>query len=365
MLNKLAWIVASLIAASFVSACAWTARSPIRLTEDVGSYLDVAAAIEVGKPYDAHERPITYPLVVVALRRLGITGNPGLIGFNVVCLAVGLAAFAIIAGRDLGLASWEIAVVVSCTLCSRIVFDLVTMAQPETAYLATTMGAVLCASMAASRRRQAIWIAGAIALTAASIALRTVGIALVPAVLWTFRSKLSGRMWVAAAVTAGCLGLAWLSSTQYAALVPFHSHTFSQTNAPVFVAGSVVRWRLQSIFELFTNLEPVSIARLPGFVRQEVSYLGLLLLMPILIAAWRCRRSTIAAYFAVYCAIIFVWPFSYTRFFMPVVPCLFAFQWLAIRDLWRAVRNRQCIEKKSAAGRGDDQPGADSPPSVA
>lgn len=352
MFNKLVLAAAGLIAIAFVSVCARAAWGPVRYGEDVGAYLSVAEAIEAGQPFDAQERPIGYPLVLAGLHHLGITGNAGRVGFNVFCLAVGLAAFAAIAHRDLGLASWEIACLVSWTLCSKIVFELVTYAQPECVYVATSLGAVLCLLRSASSRRQAAWIAAAAALIAASIALRTIGIALVPAFLWMFRSKLRNPLWTTAALVAGCVGLAWIRSTQYTGIFPLSSYSFTHTNAALFILDTVVRWRLQTVFSVFTNIRTESIGTLPWLIRQEAAYFGLLFFLPVLVGTWKCRRSPLAVYLAVYCAIVFMWPFSYTRFLMPVVPCLFAFAWFAIRDVWRQVHESSSIRQQKNADSG-------------
>jgi hypothetical protein len=192
MLNKLVWTAFfGLIAIGFTVSCVLRARVPDQIIDhDAVNYLTTATAIEIGQQIEKHERPLGYSYIIAGLCTVGFRSDAALIYFNVLCVGAGLAAFAAVARREIGLAPWQIVCVLSWVLCSYLVLDMATTAPPEMMFITTTMSALLCVSMSQWSHRPMAWILGAIILMATSIAPRTVGVALVLAVLWRFRHSL-------------------------------------------------------------------------------------------------------------------------------------------------------------------------------
>jgi len=186
MLSKLVLALSSLLFIVFGSAYLSQAFGPARGGYDALDYVRIAEAIDTGEPYDHRQFPIGYPLVLVAFRRAGFSGNMPLVVFNLICLAIGLAATFTMGRRYLGLSSLELACLGTWIVASRVMLDLATIGQPEMAFLMTTSLAVWCLWRAADGGEvRGTWLAAGVALSVASISLRNVGVALIPAVLWT------------------------------------------------------------------------------------------------------------------------------------------------------------------------------------
>jgi len=304
----------------------------MRTDQDVSHYIPMADDIETGHPIAEKDRqwPIGYPLAIVALRHVGCGGNLGLIGFNLVGLGIGLAAFGALATRDLKLSQPAIAIVLACTLLSRFTFDMATIAQPELPFMGSTMGSLLCLSVSATSRRPFAWIVAATVLAAVSTELRTIGIALFPAIGVSVLRLQPRWAWpMAAAAVCGALVI---TQTKYFGIL---TERFAASGSG-FVLSSCIAWRLEELGQVVTNL---SRHNLPYLVGYDFPRIGAIALAAVAVGAWKYRRSPIAPYLVCYAALILISAFrDLLRFYVPILPFLFALAWIASRDLWRAAR---------------------------
>jgi hypothetical protein len=334
--------VAVCVAVWFLAVCAIRAGQPARTTYDVSHYLPMANAIETGRPFAEKDRqwPVGYPWLIVGLRRIGMGSNTGLIAFNVAALFVGLVLFGVIGVRDLQLSLAEVSGVIAASLASGITLDLTTIAQPEMAFLATTMGTLLCLSFARNSKRPALWFAAAIILAACSALLRTIGIALFPAIPFaafrvpSLHAQVRHPRWVAVLAAVALVGCFLITQTHYFSVLVDRF----RVSGAWFVLSSCPYWRLEELGQVFTNLTRPA---LPLVVQYELPFIGLAALAAIIFGSWRSRSSSLVVYLACYGAMLSLWTFwDLVRFYSPVLPCVFALAWIGARDVWRDARSR-------------------------
>jgi hypothetical protein len=91
------------------------------------------------------------------------------------------------------------------------------------------------------------------------------------------------------------------------------------------------RIRLEEWGELMIN---TSMAQLPGALQAVVPWAGAIGAFLVCFgAARRARFGVVDAYAACYIAILLVWPYRDSRFWLPVFPILAAYSWLALEKL--------------------------------
>jgi 4-amino-4-deoxy-L-arabinose transferase-like glycosyltransferase len=340
LLRPLAWMLASGLIAACLCVYLSNAFGPPRLGYDVPEYLKIAEAINAGEAYDNHQWPVGYPIVLVCIWRAGICGNPGLILFNLGCLTVGLAFTFAIGRRFLALSWLELACLGAWTLASRVTLDLATIWQPEMAFLFTTTLATYCLWRATQRTDSAVvWLSVGTLCAVASIALRNIGVALIPAVIWT--GTFVSRDWSPVrragllARVAGLTGLAAISLINFGlfreASGPDAQPPRAIYQATGYVSGILgtldTRWEEAS--EIVANVGysagwPVQ-ARPAGFC------LGIAFVLAAALGIWQHRRSPAAIYLASYFAILAVWPYYMPRFWAPVLPLVACFAWVGCK----------------------------------
>jgi 4-amino-4-deoxy-L-arabinose transferase-like glycosyltransferase len=309
---------------------------------DVHEYVKIAEAINAGEPYNNHQWPIGYPIVLVCFWRAGIPGSPGLVLFNLLCLTAGLTVTFAIGRRFLNLTPLELACLCAWTLASRVTLDLATIRQPEMAFLLTTTLGVWCLWRACERPGHSLaWLTAGLVCASVSVSLRNVGIALIPAALWT--GAVVSRDWTAA--RRALLLVAIAAVTCGAALVFINFGLFREASGPdaqppraVYhatgylngILGTIdTRWEEAS--EIVANVGYS--AGWPPQVRPAGFSLGLAFVLAAALGLWKHRRSPAAIYLAVYFSILTVWPFYMPRFWAPVLPLVACFAWIGCKTL--------------------------------
>jgi len=331
---------ASLVAVCLVFGAFYArgASGPLGVDYDSVDYFRMADSLHQGRHVQFSWWPVGYPILIEALRDCGL--GSALIWCNLLFLATGLALFWIVAARFHGLSHIECAALCTWTVASRIMLNLATVAQPEMCFLATSMGCVLCLSMALQSKSPS-WILPALVLTVCSVALRTVGISLYPAVLFTAHKIFSSRPAVPRAAAAILiLAVLGFASTL---LVDFKGYG-NECAGSVYRAMGVVHGLLTTIdlrweetTELSCNLGYFS--GWPTAVRPALFSFSLAVIGAGLAGIYRARRSPLAIYFASHVAILIVYPFYMPRFWASVAPLAAFFvwtgcKWVASRFLW-------------------------------
>lgn len=312
--------------------------APLRLSNDAIELLNMAASAADGNGFPPSRFPIGYPAIIAVLDRAGIARPPVFVALNLCGMALGLGAFYRLFREELGVESAAAGTL--CLLASASWVSILLAAIPiaEMCYLATSAVSLWCMCQAQRRggRGAATWIAGSVIACLASILLRVAGVTLVPALVWSVVRRPAVQRGLArplvlasigtlavAAAAAGC----WrVMQTEYFALLA--EHVRSDGFAGMLWRNS--QWRAAEVSEIFLN---VSAEWLPRFLGWDLVLLGVILLAVCGIGLGRHWRSPVAIYVAAYFVMLITWPYPGTRFWLPVLPLLLGFAFLAARRM--------------------------------
>jgi hypothetical protein len=295
--------------------------------------LATADWILAGRPAGFHSAntalPLGYPSLIAALKWCGVAN--WLYAVHLLSLAGGLAAFAYVASKQLGITDVAIAVSVLLTMASLVCLELTSTVASELVFLALAMGC-----LAFLLRQTALRIIAGALLCAASLSVRAVGVALIPAVCWAIAlhpsvKTLLTRRTVALAASSAilCAAIAFILKPhiEYASIV---GSRYSAGSDWGVVLGQQVS-KLSAFGELATNLRAEAVG---SAYRAEFVLLGVLIAGAAAIGF--CSRlrfiKPVDIYIASYAAIVFVYPFftygAGRRFLFPVLPLVCAYAYL-------------------------------------
>jgi hypothetical protein len=311
--------------------------SPLRLNTDATSFLTLASSFLDGQGFVIDGRPthfpVGYPLMVVALERSGLACSASIIGINLLMLALACASTAYLLRRSFQLQTDVIVFIGILTLLCWVIVKHATLPQSDLPYFGFAMAclATLTWSIDQPPLRRTLGIGIGVTLMIAAILVRTVGIALVPAVVLsclprTGWEKLPGwfRRYPArsaslfvllmSAVAGGCVAV---TQTRY----------FKEMLAEWVGWGELAQFRLVDWGEMVVN---TSIAKLPGTLQTIVCIAGGIGALVVCCGALRrARLEIVDSYALTYAAILTVWPYRDARFWMQIFPILAAYSWLA------------------------------------
>ncbi len=311
--------------------------SPLRLNTDSVLLLRMAEAFDEGrgfKPADVPAPfPIGYPASIAGLRAIGLDHAAGLIGANVLALCVALAAtWALIArlarsappSFDASLAPPLICLL---SAMSWIIVKHTSLVVSELLFFALSMLTLLVISEGGWARR---FLLGG-ALIGACVLLRTIGLALVPALLWSL-----AQMWLdqrrATARPLNVRSACWLAplaigAIALAALLAARSRYWTDmlslygTRSLTDAVLRTARFRLRDMGQFSLNLSSGAVDHLPAFLFPLAGAAGYAILFAGL---YRLRRAPHPAlvYLAASTGFILIWPYEDPRFLLPVIPLM-------------------------------------------
>lgn len=311
--------------------------SPLRLNTDSVLLLRMAEAFDQGrgfKPPDVPAPfPIGYPAFIIGLRAIGLDHAAGIIGANVLALIVALAATWALTARlarqapppfDASLAPPLVGLL---TAASWLVVKHTPVVMSELLFLALSMLTLLVISSGGWARR---FLLGG-ALIAACVLLRTIGLALVPALLWSGalmwldQRRAAGRppsirsAWRLAPIGIGAIAIAAI----LAARSRYWSDMLSLYGSQSFADAALrtARFRLSDMGQFTLNLSSSAVDHLPALIFPIAGAAGYALLFAGL---YRLRRAPHPAlvYLAASTAFILIWPYEDPRFLLPVIPLM-------------------------------------------
>lgn len=317
------------------------AASPLRMNTDAIEFLEVAASVSDGEGFLTNGKPSHYPpgypLILAALDRAEIARSSVMIGLNLASLGLGLACAGFILSRSLGIGREALLLLASMTLLSWVIVKHATLPISDVPYFGVSLASLALATRAAELRgrRKVFWLAAAAIVAGLAVSLRTIGVALAPAlalaacsgVSWD-RVSLAWRTHRRAALPVligGAIALALtgaiLSSTMYAREMVRDWRGL----------GDLVRFRLEDWGDLLIN---GSQAQLPQALQPFMMAMGLVFAGAMAMGV-RARRTIapVDAYMAAYAAILLVWPYRDARFWIPVVPLFLGYAWIGFREL--------------------------------
>ncbi len=293
------------LAALAIVAAAYLVQlpTPLRLHNDTVVLVSMAESAARGGGFLYHGQvshyPQGYPALIALLLRLGAFHVWVAVAINFVFLALGLWAATQLFPRD-----WAI---VLLTALSFVTIKHSTIPLTDLVFFGIAM---LC--LVAFQRGRLL---EGCALVLLAIATRRNGIALVPPLLWVLYKQ--RRILILPALAAVALTIR-LTST----LTDFHNTVAGHTliDSAIQIAG----FRAMEFGEIAANLPAIA---LPPIGQIILPCLGVIL-MALIAAGIAMRRKLfgpIELFFLSYAAILFVWPYYDPRFWLPVLPLIFAY----------------------------------------
>ncbi len=330
--------------------------SPLRLNTDAIVFLFLGQSAAAGKGFLVHGQPTHfpagYPAMLAGLDAAGLGASWAYIGLNCVFVAA-----AVWCSYRLYRQAFDFSGVMASALCvlvllCHVLVKHLTLPISDTVFMGLAMMALLACQRAVRSWR---WLPVAAGLVVIAVAVRTVGIALVPALGWaclpqgpeeglrghllTLRGLWNTRRGVvvggvAALVLAAAGGVRVIARTAYVreAGEVFQGHGGL---VPGFIWIS--RSRLLEWAEVAIN---VPMAKLPAAAAAVLPFIGAAVLAVILGGFWlrRWRAGVVEVFLLAYLFILFCWPYYDARFLLPVVPLALGAMGLWFRRLPRAGR---------------------------
>jgi hypothetical protein len=320
--------------------------SPLRLDTDSVVLLSVADSVAHGGGFmDNGQKTVFspgYPALLAVLIRTGLAHSWSFIGLNVILLAVGLFATYSLLIREF-FADNENAALTVCSLflLSFVVIKHFTIPLTDVPFFSFAMCCLAVASRATkidSDGNRNFFVLALVAwlLALAALALRRIGIALFPALVFMMLSSLQFRSFLKHRRTKAIIGLVFvvvgITTVSLVANTPTLMDVAAVTSgrSASSVVFSILLYRLTEFGELLLNL-PLS--KMPMPLHALVPWVGAVLIV-LTIFGLATKRSEIKpteVFMVSYAVILFAWPYYDTRFWLPVIPLLIAYSVLSLK----------------------------------
>ncbi|MDP6438798.1 MAG: hypothetical protein QGH74_04100, partial [Candidatus Brocadiia bacterium] len=320
-------------------------RTPMRLTPDVLNYLSMAQSAAEGNGFlvrgsETHFPP-GYPAMLAALDLAGLGVNWAFVALNCVFLAVALPAAYYVLRKAYGFEPWLALLACCMTMLSYVCMMHVATPLSDVSFMGVSMAAlaaIVAAERSTGRRR---WCLAALALLmcGAATAIRTVGVALLPALLWACSARgrtvpdviqyLRGNRRLLAALSAlallvGVAGTVLMTRTRYfdEMAEKYRDRGF------VPMALQTLDYRVSEFGQMATNAWRWK-------VLPYMKIIGAFTIGLTLFGLWQRRPSFRAAdvYVLFFMVIMAVWPYRDGRFWLPIMPLIFGMLALTFRAL--------------------------------
>jgi hypothetical protein len=300
--------------------------------------------------------PPGYPAVLAVLIRTGLATPQLLVLLNFACLVAGLAAAAGFWRRTFALDRTAVLGMTALLLLWWPVFRYANNPLSDFLFFALALASVQSATVASTRdawpRYGALLVS--VVLAYAAFKVRTIGIALAPAIVWAALMRKGRVMSLRArlvahpvAALAGALVLVIVGAT--AAAVLSHSQYVTVDLRTQYGRGLVPTllntwgYRLRDFGALALNLPA---GKMPAALRPIVSVIGAAFLSLLVWALWRKRHALgpSEAFAVGIAAIMSVWPFEGVRFWLSVLPVFLGLlAWAARPVVTNAVGRRAVV----------------------
>ena len=319
--------------------------SPLRINTDAVTLLSIARSASQGTGFlDSGQKtvfPPGYPALLMGLMKVGLARSWAFIGLNLLFLAAGLFAAYTLLIRDFLLDENVVLLICSFTLLSFVVVKHSTLPLTDVPYFGCSMGCL--AIMSRAMKMDWNWrflqlVVAAWLLAIAAVAIRRVGIALVPPLIFmivfsprfkVLLARFSRRAKLSFVAVVGLIGIATGAViARTSTLSDFHSVAKGARLSGL--ALQILSYRLMEFGELMCNM-PTS--KMPARLETIAPWIGLVALLLVLLglATKRNEIGVTEVYTVCYMMILFAWPYRDTRFWLPVVPLLIAYSLRAVK----------------------------------
>jgi hypothetical protein len=327
------------------------AATPLRLHPDSVVLLSMADSFAHGGGLLYEGQPTVfppgYPAFVALLLKLGLAHNWLLIAFNLASLAIGLWATGYILFRRFFETIYPVLNVCLVSLFSFVFIKYSTIPLTEAGFFGLAMCSLAVmesASQLSLERKFWLRILASWCLILAALTVRRVGLALVPALLWSIFShsevrsymrRLSGLTKIG--ILLGMAGASGITAWVVKETSTLRDRQSVVSGLPDVISRTLIG-RFRELSEIGLN---VPFSALPPALRLPALLAGGLLLALVLggvimslrgfwRGSWREVHVT-AIFFTTYCLIIFCWPYYDPRFWLPVIPLLAAYAGLSVK----------------------------------
>lgn len=327
--------------------------SPLRLNTDAYRLLAMGISAHDGNGYlvDGHpdQFPLGYPNLVRILYGMGIANSATLIGFNVLCTLLFLAFFWRIQGSSIprSLEFVPLLLVLSCW----VLIKHITIPLSDAAYCAMSAIALFCLQRFYVSRFSCgwRWFCLGILFIFLGIWFRTVGISMLPALVFTFfahreirqqiRQVFQSKYASGLAFFLACFVLVFFfqrsSSTQWYEQQFLRPGSYFQMlvisieqNGVVACVAQNILFRLQEMVEIFLNF-PSTKFSIPSGVYIVTGLIGWIFALSAFVWLFLHGFAPIGIYALGYTALLFLWPYYDPRFWIPLLP-IFAWSLIGV-----------------------------------
>jgi hypothetical protein len=321
--------------------------SPLRLNTDAMTYLSLAASAADGHGFVDGPKtvrfPPGYPAIIALSDKAGVVSPALLVAINLLFLGLAALCTVLIGLRHFRFSTGVAAACGTAVLLSFVVVKHATLPVAESVFTGAVLASLylLVVSDRNHGVRRWIIVGLAAAIVLISIQLRTVGIALIPAVLFAILTP--GYRYLAARNSKGRLIAILVVASVAAAVVLAVLLARSAYVDDVVriigygdaagIASRNLRWKLLEWGALVVNVPET---RLPAAAAVPLMAIGLSGIGLVTYGAW-CQRmfGPVAVFALVYALIIFLWPGYDTRFWLPLLPVLILYAASGMRALSR------------------------------
>jgi len=332
---------------AFLAAC-YLAQifTPLRLNDDAVTLLSEAESVAHNNGFLVQGQstlyPPGYPALLASLLRMGVAHSWVILTLNAGFLFLGLFALRYVLTLAFFRDQRYILTIYAASLLSFVFIIFFTLPLTDVPFFCVAMCCLAAMEHTVRLRvggRFWRWLLVAGILLLGSLAVRRVGLALIPAFLWmvislpAVKTYLKGGSRRRAVFAIGSLALfaivviGWTAVNLNVSLRDFRSTVHGRTLA--YTAWSIIGYRLTELGQIAAN---VPLHTLPEFAQHVLPWVGALFLTTV-IAGLFLKRKTFGptdAFAVGYLAILFAWPMSNPRLWLPMIPLLISYCTLAI-----------------------------------
>jgi hypothetical protein len=340
------WATSALCVLSFVYLLQMF--SPLRLTRDSVVYLQMAVSAVNGEGFLAHgERtryPPGYPALLTLLLKTGLAASWSFVGLNCIFLALGLIGSFVIYRQALKLSTWVALLLCCLALLNWVFIKHMSLPLSDVPYFGVSLAslALLVLVEHSSVTHRKLIIVTTLVLIMIAISIRTLGIAIIPSLIWVTISKYNAnrkcilmateytnrrsiQIILYATFASLILGLAfvlmWQSRYFYEATSKYN------LMEKVNLIPLVMDYRLNELGSIAVNIPRNKLPFPLAFAHGIYSASGLILAGVLAYTIWlrRADLQSIDIYMVSYLAVLAFWPHFDSRFWLPVIPLLAAY----------------------------------------
>ena len=322
-------------------------NSPLRLNTDAVVLLSMGDSAAHNGGFLNHGQatvfPPGYPALLAFLLKAGFAHPWVILSLNAIFLVIGLLSVHALLVRRLFQDRTVVLVICSIFLLSYVVIKHFTLPLTDVPFFCCSMCCLALLDAAihqASSLRFLTLALSAWLLALVAIAVRRVGLALLPALIFMLatspqfrlllkRASLVSRLALLAAALLVCLVTAQVVR-KTSTLSDLNTATQSVKTSEL--VARVFNYRLTELGELFANFPFSRTPEKLRFVTPWIGFFALLLFLYGLVSK-RVQIGPTEVFLVCYTAILFTWPYYDARFWLPVLPLLAAYCALAAQRL--------------------------------